>query len=173
MHTQGFSCAAALGLVIACSSPAELREPSDLTPETPFALLITPTKATWTWDEVSGPQGSGVRATIRNNSMLALTTSLGDRFNSATEHANLYLGAVGGGGAVEWRDATGSWQTAGLAHLVEGVKSVTLRPGGNYTLTALLREPRRSGLFRIRVDFFTSPNGTERHSDFSPLFEIR
>jgi hypothetical protein len=159
--------------VIGCGSPAEVREVADLTFDPPFALQITPTKASWTWNEVAGPDGSGVRATIRNNSMLALTTSLGDRFNSATEHADLYLGAVGGGGAVEWRDSNGNWLTAGLAHLVEGVKPVTLRPGGNYTLTALLREPRRSGLFRIRVDFFESPDGRERHSDYSPAFEIR
>ncbi len=101
-----------------------------------------------------------------------LTSTLGDRFNSATEQATLFI-ALGSNGAVEWLDPGGAWRASGLAHLVEGVKEVRLRPSGNYTLTALLREPRRRGIYRLRVDYYEVPNGTVRHSNYSANFEIR
>ncbi|MGH7710750.1 MAG: hypothetical protein ACREOG_05675, partial [Gemmatimonadaceae bacterium] len=65
------------------------------------------------------------------------------------------------------------WRPAALATLVEGVKPVLLRRGGRYTLTALLFGPRRTGLYRIRVDFFDAPSGVVRQSDYSGPFEIR
>ena len=159
-----------LALVSAtCGTPSGPRELGDLTPNDNNALFITLVKPSWTWEEVTT---AGVRATITNGSDRTLASTLGDRFNSASEHASLYV-ALGGSGAVEWRDPSGTWREMGLAHLVEGVKQVMLRPAGNYTLTALLREPRRTGTFRIRIDFVDAPAGTERHSDYSGVFEIR
>ncbi len=159
-------------LVAACRAPAEPFDPGDdLTPN-PNALSITLTKAIWTWDEVVAPQGSGVRATLTNVSERTLLSTLGDKFNSAPEQADLFV-AKGGSAALEWRDASGEWRATALAQLVEGVKPVVLRRGGNYTLTALLFGPRRPGIYRIRVDFFDAPAGVVRYSDSSSPFQIR
>jgi hypothetical protein len=57
--------------------------------------------------------------------------------------------------------------------LVEGAKAVTLRPAAEYSLTAHLAGERRSGRFRIRIDFYDDPGGTERHSAYSATFEVR
>lgn len=135
------------------------------------ALEIVPARQVWTWDEV-GPSGSGLRATVRNVSDRTLHSALGDAFNSAPEHAELYL-AQNGGGAVERRDATGTWREAGLAVLVEGARSVMLRAGSNYSLSALLVGERRAGTYRIRLDYSDSVGGGARASDYSASFEIR
>ncbi|HJU73186.1 MAG TPA: hypothetical protein VJ717_05530 [Gemmatimonadaceae bacterium] len=156
-------------VVMACTSPVESRDLGSLTPRDNHALFITLTKPSWTWEEVSS---GGIQATVTNGSDRPLASTLGDRFNSATEQPNLYV-ALGGSSAVEWLDSGGIWREMGLAHLVEGVKQITLRPAGNYALTALLREPRRSGTFRIRVDFADFPSGGNRLSDYSGVFEIR
>lgn len=156
-------------LFAACISPGDPRDPSDLTPAPPNALSITLTKAIWTWDEVVG---SGVRATLTNASDRTLASTLGDKFNAATEQADLYV-ALGGSGALEWRDPNGVWRAAGLAHLVEGTKPITLRPAGTYRLTALLREPRNVGTYRIRIDYFDAPFGAVRYTDYSAHFQIR
>ena len=161
-------CLAAMVLsVAACDAPSEPRVLGDLTRET--GLFITLTKHSWTWEEASG---SGVRATLTNATGRALISALGDRFNDATEQANLFV-SKGSSGGVEWRDPSGVWLAAGLAQAIEGVKDITLRLGGNYTLTALLRDPRRPGTYRIRIDYFDAPDGTVRHSDYSPIFDSR
>jgi hypothetical protein len=159
-------------LAAAFGSPAEFSEPSDLTPsDAALALFITPTKGSWTWEE-AGPEGSGVSATLTNGSERSFLSIVGDKFNAATEQANLFV-AKGGSAAVEWRDPDGEWHPAALVQLVEGVKPVLLRRRGYYALTARLFGPRRSGLYRIRVDYFDAPDGTTRYSDYSPPFEIR
>lgn len=164
--------AGAIALVIAaCRGPAEPFQPGDLTPIAPNALFITLAKASWTWEEVALPQGSGVRATITNASERNLTSTLGDKFNSAPEQADLFV-VKGGSSALEWRDASGVWRVAALAPLLEGVKSVTLRRGGVYRLTTVLFGPRQPGLYRIRVDFI-DVNAGVRYSDYSSHFEIR
>ena len=165
--------AGVVALVIAgCQAPAEPDDASDLTPDPPNALSITLTKAIWSWDEVVGPEGTGVRATVTNATDRTLASTLGDKFNAATEQADLFI-ALGGSGALEWRDANGMWQVAGLAHLVEGAKQITLRPAGTYRLTALLREPRNTGTYRIRIDYVDVPVGAVRHTDYSAHFQIR
>ena len=153
-----------------CNGPAEPRELSDLEQPAVNALFITLTKPTWSWDEVSGPQGSGLRASVYNGSLHPLTSILGDRFNDASEQMNLFV-AKGGSGTVEWRSPEGVWLEAGLAQLVEGSRAVVLRPARSYTLSALLRDTPRLGLYRIRVDY-EYPDGT-RYSDYSGVFEIR
>lgn len=168
----GRAAVSLLLLLAACSSPGDPRESDDLTPDPPNALSITLTKAIWSWDEVVGPQGSGVRATLTNASDRTLASTLGDKFNAATEQADLFV-ALGGSGALEWRDPNGAWRAAGLAHLVEGTKPITLRPAGTYRLTALLREPRNVGTYRIRIDYFDAPLGAVRHTDYSAHFQIR
>ena len=164
-----YQCTILAAVVMACSSPVDSDVLGDLTPRDNTALFITLTKPSWTWDEVTT---GGVRATITNATDRAVASTLGDKFDSSTEQANLYV-ALGGSSAVEWIDPGGTWREMGLAHLIEGVKQVTLRPAGNYTLTAQLREPRRSGTFRIRVDFVDVPQGSNRYSDYSGVFEIR
>ena len=165
----GSACRAAMVLsMVACDAPSEPRVlDGDLTRES--GLFITLTKHSWTWDEASG---SGVRATLSNLTGRTLISALGDRFNFATEQANLFV-SKGSSGSVEWRDASGVWQVAGLAQSIEGVKDITLRQGGTYSLTALLRDTPRAGTYRIRIDYFDAPDGTVRHSDYSPIFEIR
>jgi hypothetical protein len=166
------SVAAVTLLIAACRAPAApFERDDDLTP-IPNALSITLTKAIWMWDEVAAPQGSGVRATLTNMAERPLLSTLGDKFNSATEQANLFV-AKGGSATLEWRGPTGEWRATALAQLVEGVKQILLRRGGNYTLTALLFGPRRTGLYRIRVDFFDAPAGVVRYTDYSAPFEIR
>ncbi len=159
-------------LIASCRGPHEPFNPGEVSPDTPNALFITLTKAIWTWDEVAAPQGSGVRATMTNASERALTSTLGDKFNSATEQADLFV-VKGGSAALEWRDASGVWRVATLAPLVEGVKPVLLRRGGVYRLTTVLFGPRQTGIYRIRVDFFEAPAGVVRYSDYSGHFEIR
>lgn len=159
-------------LMAACRGPHRAFNPGDETPDTPNALFITLAKATWTWDEVAAPQGSGVRATMTNASDRNLTSTLGDKFNSASEQADLFV-VKGGSSALEWRDASGVWRVAALVPLVEGVKPVTLRRGGVYRLTTVLFGPRQPGIYRIRVDFFDAPAGVVRFSDYSGQFEIR
>ncbi|MGQ0640745.1 MAG: hypothetical protein ACT4P6_08260 [Gemmatimonadaceae bacterium] len=162
-----------LASVIGCSSPAQVGDADDdLTPGVARALHITPVKGSWTWDEVAGPQGSGVRATLTNATARSFISTLADKFNSATEQANLYV-AKGGTSALEWRDPSGDWVPSALVQLVEGVKPVLLRRGGHYTLTALVFGPRRTGLYRVRVDYVASANEGESHTDYSPPFEIR
>ncbi|MGH7714174.1 MAG: hypothetical protein ACREOG_23035 [Gemmatimonadaceae bacterium] len=162
---------ASLVFVLACGTPGAPDAQRDLTPDAGSALVITPAKATWTWEEVTMPGGSGLRATLRNGSARALTSALGDGFNAEAEQTDLYL-AASGGGAVERRDQTGAWQEASLAFLVEGTKPVLLRPGANYALTAFLQGTRRTGSYRIRIDYVASADGV-RQSDYSATFEIR
>ncbi|MEW5918744.1 MAG: hypothetical protein AB1762_20240 [Gemmatimonadota bacterium] len=158
---------------VACTNPAEVDESADLTPNAGNALTVTLAKSSWTWNEVSAAAGSGIQATVRNGSSRSLRSFLGDAFNGATEQADLYLADQSGGGAIEWRDGSGTWQPVSLGVLAEGVKAVTLRPAGSYTLTALLAGPRRTGTFRIRIDYYDDPAGTERQSDYSASFEVR
>lgn len=170
----GRACrASAIALLIAaCRGPSEPFQPGDLTPDAPHALFITLTKASWTWDEVALPHGSGVRATLTNASERNLESTLGDKFNSAAEQTDLFV-VKGGSAALERRDATGEWRIATLAPLVEGVKPVVLRRGGVYRLTTLLFGPRQTGIYRIRVDFVDVLAGGVRFSDYSSHFEIR
>jgi hypothetical protein len=158
--------------LIACSSPVDVADSDDLTPVAPRVLHITPTKGVWTWDEVAGPEGSGLRASLTNATEQSYLSTLGDKFNAATEQAFLFV-AKGGSAALEWRDVGGEWKPVALAQLVEGVKPVLLRRGGHYTLSALLFGPRRTGLYRIRVDYFEPADESMRYSDYSPPFEIR
>jgi hypothetical protein len=153
----------ALALLGACA------EPTDATQEQKqaSALEIVAAHQVWTWAEVT----SGVtRATVRNASDGTVHSVLGDGFNSAPEHAQLYLARNGGGG-VEWRDATGIWREAGLNVLIEGARSVALRAGASYALSAWLVGDRRPGTYRIRLDY-TDASGA-RASDYSATFEIR
>ena len=159
--------ALALAAVTACDTPIEVRE--DLTPGGTTALVITPAKSVWTWDEVTS---TGVRATLRNSTIRTLESALGDKFNAAMEQPDLFV-VKGSSGALERVDTDGMWHAVVLDPLVEGIKRVTLRPGAHYSLTALLREPRRTGLHRIRVDFYDAPGGTRVFSDYSEPFEIR
>jgi hypothetical protein len=159
--------AIALAAVAACVTPAGLRD--DLTPGGTTVLAITPAKSVWTWEEVIA---TGVRATLRNTTTRTLESALGDKFNAAMEQADLFI-VKGASGALEREDPDGMWRVTLLNPLVEGIKRVTLRPGSSYSLTAILREPRRTGTHRIRVDFYDSPGGTKVFSDYSESFEIR
>lgn len=161
-----------IGLVAACSTPSAAPEGSDLTPSENTALTITLVKPIWTWEEVAGSQATGVRANIFNWSDRTLTSRLGDRFNSASEQMDLFV-TKGGSGALEWRDSEGVWREAGMWQAVEGVKEVLLRPSRSYTLTAMLRDTRRTGLYRIRVDYVEATGSTVQYSDYSGPFEIR
>ncbi|HEV8363784.1 MAG TPA: hypothetical protein VGQ52_09705 [Gemmatimonadaceae bacterium] len=158
--------ALAVAAVSACDTPIEVRD--DLTPGGTTALVITPAKSVWTWDEVTS---TGVRATLRNSTIRTLESALGDKFNAAMEQADLFV-VKGSSGALE-REEPDGWRIVVLNTLVEGIKRVTLRPGASYSLTALLREPRRTGMYRIRVDFYEAPGGTKVFSDYSEPFEIR
>jgi len=158
--------ALAVAAVSACDTPIEVRD--DLTPGGTTALVITPAKSVWTWEEVTS---TGVRATLRNSTIRTLESALGDKFNAAMEQADLFV-VKGSSGALE-REEPDGWRIVVLNTLVEGIKRVTLRPGASYSLTALLREPRRTGMYRIRVDFFDAPGGTKVFSDYSEPFEIR
>lgn len=169
--SRSLTSAAVAMLLAACSSASEVSELTSLTPNAAHALSITLPKTSWTWDEVS--QGPGLRAAIRNTTTRAIKSSLGDAFNAASEQPNLFLAELAGGGAVEWRDASGAWEPVALAILVEGAKAVTLRPGTDYSLTAHLAGARRTGTFRIRIDFYDDPAGSERQSDYSAPFEVR
>lgn len=164
-----YSSVAALALVAmaACDTPIAVSD--DLTPGGTTALVITPAKLVWMWDEVTS---TGVRATLRNSTIRTLESALGDKFNAAMEQADLFV-VKGSSGALEREDTDGMWRAVVLDPLVEGIKRVTLRPGANYSLTALLREPRRTGMHRIRVDFYDAPGGTRVFSDYSEPFEIR
>ena len=62
--SRAYRAGAIILLVAACRGPSEPFQPADLTPGAPNALFITLAKATWTWDEVALPQGSGIRATL-------------------------------------------------------------------------------------------------------------
>lgn len=155
-----------------CRGPAEPREvEDDLTQPQITALHITPVKATWSWDEVAGPDAMGLRASIHNGSTRVVTSILGDKFLDHGEQVNLFIDK-GGSGTVEWRGSDGVWREVGLAPIVEGVKSVILRPTRHYTLSVLLRDTPRPGLYRIRVDYADAENG-ERFADYSGVFEIR
>jgi hypothetical protein len=112
-----------------------------------------------------------VRGTLRNSTIRTLESALGDKFNAAMEQADLFV-VKGSSGSLE-REEPDGWRIVVLNTLVEGIKRVTLRPGASYSLTALLREPRRTGMYRIRVDFFDAPGGTKVFSDYSEPFEIR
>ena len=158
--------ALAVAAVSACDTPIEVSD--DLTPGGTTALVITPAKSVWTWEEVTS---TGVRATLRNSTIRALESALGDKFNAAMEQADLFV-VKGSSGSLE-REEPDGWRIVVLDPLVEGIKRVTLRPGASYSLTALLREPRRTGMYRIRVDFFDAPGGTKVFSDYSEPFEIR
>lgn len=155
-----------LAAVAACDAPAGLRD--DLTPGGTTVLAITPAKSVWTWEEVVA---TGVRATLRNTTTRMLESALGDKFNAAMEQADLFI-VKGASGALEREDADGTWRVTVLNALVEGIKRVTLRPGSSYSLTATLREPRRTGTHRIRVDFY-EVGGSKVFSDYSEPFEIR
>ena len=163
-----YSSVAALAVAAAsaCDTPVEIKD--DLTPGGTTALVITPAKSVWTWEEATA---TGVRATLRNSTIRTLESALGDKFNAAMEQADLFV-VKGSSGALE-REEPDGWRIVVLNTLVEGIKRVTLRPGASYSLTALLREPRRSGMYRIRVDFFDAPGGTKVFSDYSEPFEIR
>lgn len=156
-----------LAALAACDAPAGLRD--DLTPGGTTVLAITPAKSVWTWEEVVA---TGVRATLRNTTTRTLESALGDKFNAAMEQADLFI-VKGASGALEREEPDGTWRVTLLNALVEGIKRVTLRPGSSYSLTAILREPRRTGMHRIRVDFYDAPDGTKVFSDYSEPFEIR
>jgi hypothetical protein len=158
--------ALAVAAVSACDTPVENSD--DLTPGGTTALVITAAKSVWTWEEVTS---TGVRATLRNSTIRTLESALGDKFNAAMEQADLFV-VKGSNGSLE-REEPDGWRIVVLNTLVEGIKRVTLRPGASYSLTALLREPRRTGMYRIRVDFFDAPGGTKAFSDYSEPFEIR
>ncbi len=159
--------ATALAVVAACNSPVEVG--ANLTPGGTTALVITPAKLVWSWDEVTS---TGVRATLRNSTVRTFESALGDKFNAAMEQADLFV-AKGSSGVLEREDPDGTWRVAALNTLVEGIKRVTLRPGASYSLTAILRDQRRTGLHRIRVDFYDAPGGTVLYTDYSEPFEIR
>ncbi len=159
--------AIALAVVAACNSPVEVGD--DLTPGGTTALVITPAKLVWAWDEVTS---TGVRATLRNSTVRTFESALGDKFNAAMEQADLFV-AKGSSGVLEREDPDGTWRVAALNTLVEGIKRVTLRPGASYSLTAILRDQRRTGMHRIRVDFYDAPGGTALYTDYSEPFEIR
>jgi len=168
---RGLAYIALIGL-IGCRTPVDLQAADDLTPVAPRALHIIPVKGSWTWDEVAGPTGTGIKANLTNSTERSFISTLGDKFNAATEQAQLFV-AKGGSAALEWRDPAGEWLPSALVQLVEGVRPVLLRSNGYYTLTALLFGPRRTGLYRIRVDYFDAADAGTRLSDYSPPFEIR
>lgn len=166
-QSQSLIAIAAIALAMACDAP--LTPGDTLTPGGTTALAITPAKSMWTWEEAVS---TGVRATLRNTTTRMLESALGDKFNAAMEQADLYV-VKGSSAALEREEPDGTWRIILLNTLVEGIKRVTLRPGANYSLTALLREPKHTGLYRIRVYFYDAPGGTEAFSDYSEPFEIR
>lgn len=161
------AAAAVLAVMAACESPEKVADP--LTPGGTTVLVITPARLVWTWEEVVN---TGLRATLRNSTSRQLESVLGDRFNEAMEQPDLFV-AKGSSGVLEREEPDGTWRVVALSPAIEAFKRVTLRPGANYSLTVLLREPRSTGLHRIRVNFYDAPGGTKVFSDYSEPFEIR
>ncbi len=136
-------------------------------------LSIVPEKSSYTWSEVSSG-GSGITAVVTNNGTQTAYARMGDAFNSADEQEVIYA-ALGSDGKVEL-EAGSSWTTLPTGILIEGVKTITLKPGKSYRLHASLQGPQVTGTARIRIVWFTDADdvgSTNSNESYSETFEIR
>jgi hypothetical protein len=136
-------------------------------------LTIQTEKTSYEWEDLSFG-GAGIVATVTNTGTSPVYARLGDAFNSAEEQDTLFA-VTNSDGRVE-RQMGDSWLVMPGGLLVEGFKTVVLKPGTSYTLRAHLEGTRVTGTARIRVTWFASAaevgQGTA-HDDTSNTFVIR
>lgn len=123
-----------------------------------------------------------IRATLTNKSNNTYYAKLGDFFNSSIEQDYLTV-AEGSDGYFEKRTSTNDWESMPRGILIEGVRSVVLRPSQEYYLDVGLYMFRlyvsdgndATGEFRIRIDYYDQidlPSGAVPRKDYSYSFTI-
>src|SRR5262245_34218968 len=109
-------------------------------------VTITLSKTTYSTSDLSPSSGQGVRATLGNTADHPFYSMIGDAFNGSAEQSPLFV-AVGSDASIEREDGS-VWVAVTSAHLIEGVKVVSLLPGKSYELVALA-SPATAGRYRI------------------------
>ena len=133
-------------------------------------VTITLPKTTYSTSDLSPSSGQGVRATLGNAADQPFYSMVGDAFNAALEQSPLFV-AVGSDASIE-REEGSAWVAVTSAHLVEGVKVVSLLPGKSYELIALA-SPVTAGRYRIVVAYSDAPNSAPSRRVVSAIFEVR
>ena len=154
-------------LVAGCSS--NNRDATDPT-LAPGQITVTLPKTTYSTSDLSPSSGQGVRATLGNSADQPFYSMIGDAFNGAAEQSPLFV-AVGSDASIE-REEGSAWVEVTSAHLVEGVKVVSLLPGKTYELIALA-SPVTAGRYRIVVAYRDAPNSAPTRRAVSAIFEVR
>jgi hypothetical protein len=154
-------------LVAGCSS--NNRDATDPT-FAPGQITVTLPKTTYSTSDLSPSSGQGVRATLGNSADQPFYSMIGDAFNGAAEQSPLFV-AVGSDASIE-REEGSAWVAVTSAHLVEGVKVVSLLPGKTYELIALA-SPVTAGRYRIVVAYRDAPNSSPTRRAVSAIFEVR
>jgi len=153
-------------LVAGCaSSDRETTNPTIAAGE----VTITLPKTTYTASDLSPSSGQGVRATLANAADQPFYSMIGDAFNGAAEQSPLFV-AVGSDASIE-REEGSAWVAVTSAHLIEGVKVVSLLPGKSYELIALA-SPVTAGRYRIVVGYRDAPNSAPSRRAVSAIFEV-
>jgi hypothetical protein len=159
----------ALGLVFlpACSNELALDEGAssqgDVTVTAPASMR---------WEDAGLGTGEGIRATVVNNGSESYYATLGDAFLGAEEQSLLFT-AEGGDSYFERLEGN-EWVPAARAVMIEGLRTVVLRPNGSYTLLAYAMGDKATGTYRIRVVYFTTADRTVQAGEaFSRSIELK
>src|SRR5262245_4258747 len=132
-------------------------------------ITLTLPKTTYSTSDLSPSSGQGIRATLGNTADQPFYSMIGDAFNGAAEQTPLFV-AVGSDASIE-REEGSAWVAVTSAHLVEGVKVVSLLPGKSYELVALA-SPATAGRYRIVLAYRDAPNSAPTRR-VSATFEVR
>lgn len=135
-------------------------------------LVITPSKTSYDWKETT-TEGTGIVATVKNTSTTTFYAKLGDAFNSSLDQPDLFV-AEGSTGFIERTGDGSNWSEVERLLLVEGVRSISLRPNQTYTLRAFSSGTKVTGTYRLRIDYHDSlDGGGSTYRDYSPAFTVR
>src|SRR5262245_48859458 len=168
----------AVALSLSCSSDS-----NPLFPSFPSSLATAPQrdgdgfltiqtgKTQYTRGEISLMSGGGsIHATVVNHSDQLFHAILGDGFNGAPEQQYLFVAEASDGFLDQWIPTSG-WKSLARGTLIEGVRSIELRPHSTYVLIAHAMGDETPGQFQLKVRY--ADEALAVHQDYSNVFVVR
>ena len=168
-----------LFFTVSCTKNRNSLSPSDL-PEGHGILTIKTNESIYTWEEIESMKEVIIQGTLRNNSIKAYYSRLGDFYNSSSEQGQLLLADNSDGCIEKYDESNNTWhQTNILAVLIEGSRIIRIKPSEQYSVYGHLlinRDKLEIGEYRIRIDYYEemSPDSNSiPYHEYSNVFELK
>ena len=165
---------AMLGIALCACEHSTSRSPLAIDTRGNDNLSIRTSKPEYTWRSNDLGATQQIHAFITNQTERTYYATLGDGFNAALEQGRLFVAAETGG-YLEQLNAAGTWSALPRNLLIEGTRTIILRPQKTYQLLAPLRG-NEAGTFRLKTEYFEEMNpapGKPPLADYSNYFNIK